>query len=438
MRLILERGEEAVIGGNRISITGTTTPNESITILYGNVTFDASFNAGGDTIILPGSADDYVVYRSGAVTIFEGPNGTIRIPAGSAGTEIGFSDDGGTETLVFDVSGATPVLLLGNFEITTTPQALASNSGTVIINGSSGDDIVWAEDYDGFSFFGNDGNDVLYSRGFDFDGSDIFNGGAGDDTLALTEGASVFDSQFANFTSVENVFGLGNVNSASIYLGVNAAIAGVEAVAVGDGGYSIFLMDDYYRDAVIIAGSGDDYIDAGAGDDIIDAGAGDDIIYLDGGNDAVFTGAGFDVIVYTERDIGFVSGILDFSIVNDLIAFDIYRDNDGFDGFDPFFYFGEFSSFAAGEAVLDADDGWIDFFVVREGNDAWVAVDMNDDAIIDENDIIIFLEDVDAIPISINEFAASTGLGGVSSGSAAPDMMVVSDVHIISDYPLTA
>ncbi|WP_343347804.1 calcium-binding protein [Sphingomicrobium sp. XHP0239] len=153
MRLILtERGEDAEIGGDNVEVTGTTSGGEVIKVLRGDVTFDASFNRGGDTIILAGVSSDYLVRAVGTVLVLEGPTGTIRIPAGAIGMELGFANEDGTQTLAFDTSGATPVLKWGSFVITSNPTILGDlpsegsslTEGVETLYGTEADDFIRA------------------------------------------------------------------------------------------------------------------------------------------------------------------------------------------------------------------------------------------------------------------------------------------------------
>jgi hypothetical protein len=79
------------IGGN-VSVTGTSAPGEVISVLGGNVRLDASFNAGGDTVVLPGASGGYTASLSGSfVTITDGDT-SVAIPVGTHGLTVDFSD----------------------------------------------------------------------------------------------------------------------------------------------------------------------------------------------------------------------------------------------------------------------------------------------------------------------------------------------------------
>ena len=130
-RLVIEeRGEDIIVGGNNVRVIGTSAPGEVVTVVSGSVTFDASFNAGGDTILLPGSASDYTVRTVGAVVIFESAAATVRVPAGDVGIDVGFDDGSDLRTLVIDTNGTAPVFLIGSTVITAAPSPV--NSGAPV------------------------------------------------------------------------------------------------------------------------------------------------------------------------------------------------------------------------------------------------------------------------------------------------------------------
>ena len=69
------------------------------------VTFDASFNKGGDVIRLTGLASDWSVRQDGSTARFIQGNDSIVVPIGTAGTTIAFED--GQRTLRYDSAAAT-------------------------------------------------------------------------------------------------------------------------------------------------------------------------------------------------------------------------------------------------------------------------------------------------------------------------------------------
>lgn len=136
-RLILTvAGEDLPAGGNS-DVIGTAAGGEVITVLDGNVTFDPSFNQGGDTIDLPGNASAFTVQRSGSNAIIVGNGVSVTIPIGNQGLDVRFDD----ATLSLRVDGSSPVL--GNQVITTAaaqvnPAAPPVQGPTPIIAEASG------------------------------------------------------------------------------------------------------------------------------------------------------------------------------------------------------------------------------------------------------------------------------------------------------------
>ncbi len=119
-RLILtESGQDIDIGGN-VTIFGTTQSGEVMTILGGTVRLDASFNQGGDTVVLPGVASSYTATLSGSFVTIAGGDISVAIPVGPAGLSVEFADD--ARTLRFD--SASGEVVLGQQAISATTQPI--------------------------------------------------------------------------------------------------------------------------------------------------------------------------------------------------------------------------------------------------------------------------------------------------------------------------
>ena len=110
-------GEDVDVGGT-VSVIGTVTGGEVITITRGSISLDASFNTGGDTIVLPGYASSYAVQLVGSRAVIASSDVSVSIPIGIAGTSIQFENT--TLSLVIDTTSGTP--LLGDQTIVATPQ----------------------------------------------------------------------------------------------------------------------------------------------------------------------------------------------------------------------------------------------------------------------------------------------------------------------------
>ena len=102
-------GETAhVTFGGRATIFGTT-DTDVVAIASGqriNVTFDPSFNRGGDVIILPNQANTYTAALVGSAVLLSGADQSLSIPVGVSGLTLRFADV--ERTLLF-TSGAVKI-----------------------------------------------------------------------------------------------------------------------------------------------------------------------------------------------------------------------------------------------------------------------------------------------------------------------------------------
>lgn len=110
-------GEDVTIGGT-VTVVGTSSGGEVVTVTGGNISLDASFNAGGDTIVLPGSSTGYTVQLSGSRAIITSSGVSVSIPLGTAGTAIEFANT----TLTLVINASTGAAMLGEQTITSTAQ----------------------------------------------------------------------------------------------------------------------------------------------------------------------------------------------------------------------------------------------------------------------------------------------------------------------------
>ena len=252
-RVILTRAGEDVDVGGDLTVVGTTSGGEVITIIRGTVVLDPSFNAGGDTVRLPDDAGFFTVRLVGSSAILSGLGLTVTIPVGSSGLQVSFNDV--SRTLLFDAASSR--VKLGDQTITSTATKVAPAGGFPTLLGSEGPDVISGTQagdvIDGLGgadrIDGGSGNDVLRggAGGDDLDGSfgsDQLFGGPGDDRIYDDEGASAFlDGGTGNdWLSVAN------------YAGTRFDLIG------GDG-------DDLIEAAVGAVGSG--MVDGGAGADRI-------------------------------------------------------------------------------------------------------------------------------------------------------------------------
>ena len=208
-KVILSTGETyTVAAGNTAELFGTAGA-ENITIQAGaNVVLDASFNQGGDTLVLDGNAGDYTMQVAGTtVTLTDANGNTIQVPAGAVGADVQFAD--GTRQLIIDTTAGA--VKLGDDVVTadpTTPtgsstggaggnadQSFALTSGADDFEGGAGDDTFTAT-----ALADSAGGGNLVDSLQDVD---ILDGGAGTDTLNITFANA--SSPAATFQNIENV-----------------------------------------------------------------------------------------------------------------------------------------------------------------------------------------------------------------------------------------
>ena len=92
-RLVAGSGGYAATVGGTVRIFGTTDVEViSLADTAGTVSFDGSFNRGGDFIILPNAANTYSISRVGSSVTLSDADSTITIPVGSKGSTLQFAD----------------------------------------------------------------------------------------------------------------------------------------------------------------------------------------------------------------------------------------------------------------------------------------------------------------------------------------------------------
>jgi len=209
-RLTLTAGESVGLSSGNYTIYGTTSGAETVTVAAGTtVTFDASFNRGGDVVTLSGNASAYTAVRSGSsVVLTDSSGGVVTIPVGTTALTVKFADVTAGRSLVYDTTAAS--ISLGGQTVTTTSAAVTAGSG-----GSSTDAArtmtLTTGLNTGSGFTGGSGNDT-------FDGStsnslntgDVLAGGAGTDTLSATMNATTAAPNMTGIEIVNLTAGSGN------------------------------------------------------------------------------------------------------------------------------------------------------------------------------------------------------------------------------------
>ena len=153
--LVLSEGDSVGLSLGTYEVVGSRTGSETVYLnepVAGTleVTFDPSFNAGGDTIVLAGSAGDYTIVRVGSGVQLTNGTITVTVPVGTAGADIVFANGAGvgdddSRVLRFDPSDGS--FKLGTQEVTTavepvdgggSPPVTVSVDNPTVTEGDSG------------------------------------------------------------------------------------------------------------------------------------------------------------------------------------------------------------------------------------------------------------------------------------------------------------
>ena len=287
--------------------------------------FVVSLDDGDDTLSGAGNATTGAAFPT-AITVFGGAgNDTLRGGAGDdtlnggAGNDTFTNGDGvvfdGNDTMIggagsdtADYSARTANLVVANTAATTSGQSGELDvigTDVEILKGGSGDDSLYggAGNDTLYGGAGNDtlsggaGNDILYGdagndtfdEGADSNGADIFNGGAGIDTVSYaSRGTKVSVS----------IDGMANDGEAGE---LDKVMLDVENIIGGSGDDTLAGSS---ADNVLVGGLGDDTISGGTGNDTLRGDAGDDTFDegdASNGADTLIGGAGVDFVDYTAR-----------------------------------------------------------------------------------------------------------------------------------------
>jgi hypothetical protein len=138
-RLVAGSGGYAATVGGTVRIFGTTDVEViSLADTAGTVSFDSSFNRGGDFIILPNAANTYSISRVGSSVTLSDADSTITIPVGSKGSTLQFADGeltlkfGGQVLLGSQVISAASATITATLSAKTALPAATSATGTLI------------------------------------------------------------------------------------------------------------------------------------------------------------------------------------------------------------------------------------------------------------------------------------------------------------------
>ncbi len=308
--IIVPLGEGA--RGTAPALSGITATLSNIENVWGaggndNITGDANANYlwgydGNDTIdggagndTLSGGDGNDRLTGGGGIDNYYGGAGNDRLSPGSSGIGQGEIYNGGSGTDTLDMSvmigdGYTINLTTGvlqwtgafPFPITITASmssienvtgaggadTITGDSGDNVLRGGTGDDRIIGED--GLDkLYGGSGDDTLLasSDSSGIDDGEVYDGGAGIDTLDLSTLTAGYTVNLGTGTFNWSPFILGASGAASdliippiIITPVNATVSGIEN---------------------IIGGAGNDSLTGDAGANVIDAGKGNDKVYYD-------------------------------------------------------------------------------------------------------------------------------------------------------------
>lgn len=193
-----------------------------------------------------------------------------------------------------DYAAEISAMVNGNFAIGT--------AGDDTLNGSSTQDIIWAED-------GNDsistgaGNDIIYGGA----GNDTINAGSGDDVVYGDVGNDDITGGDGNdllYSGDGDDTIKGNAGNDTIYGGVgNDTITGGEGedVIYGEDGNDI--LNGGEDNDTLYGGDGDDSLSGDTGDDALSGGTGNDTYYInaDHGNDVIYDSEGLSTLVFGDE-----------------------------------------------------------------------------------------------------------------------------------------
>lgn len=276
-RLILSQAGEDVDVGGDVTVFGTSSGGEVITVLRGTIVLDPSFNVGGDTVRVADDAQYFTVRMSGSTAILQGLGTTISIPVGSAGLDIAFNDV--TRTLRFDAQAGA--VKLGDQSLGATAVSVLPAGGLPTLVGTEGPDVI----------NGAAGNDVIDGLG----GADRIDGGSGNDVLRGGMGDDELNGSFGN----DQLFGGPGNDRLTDNAGTSNNLDG------GTGNDWLSVENYTVGNFRLSGGDGDDYIQlsiGAAGSCVIDAGAGSDrvVIASAGISVSVTLGSGRDQLVLPE------------------------------------------------------------------------------------------------------------------------------------------
>ncbi|MDE8653429.1 calcium-binding protein [Novosphingobium album (ex Liu et al. 2023)] len=203
-RLYTQSGFSGEIGGHG-QVFGTNA-SQDIAVLNrpGSITFDGSFNRGGDLVRFEGDASNWKISLSGSSAVFSDADTFVVIPVGIAGMAIEFAD--GIRSLQYNPASAT--VMFGGQSVSSSPEAISvAADGTAVAPDldpnarsnlvlSQGGEVVAGGNLNIFGTSGNENveltkGDVTLDGSFNRGGNGLTVAGAPAAFLGRIEGSSV-------------------------------------------------------------------------------------------------------------------------------------------------------------------------------------------------------------------------------------------------------
>jgi Ca2+-binding RTX toxin-like protein len=274
-------------------IGGSHTVISSEVARVGTVGNDTLTSAGLTNEIVLGLGGDDTLTSGARVDILDGGvgNDTLRAVTGDGNDTLIGGAGVDTYTLAATAAAATVNLTTGTSTSATT--GTDTLSGIENVTGSTGGDTI--TDGAGSNVLnGGTGNDTFVMTA---DGArDTINGLGGNDTIDYSTQIAGLTVTLGTGSEVVGSGSIGGVGSVSGVGGNTDIISSINNFTGGTGNDTITGNANGNR---LLGGGGNDILAGGAGVDFMDGGAGDDTLLASGGNDTLIGGAGIDT--YTWR-----------------------------------------------------------------------------------------------------------------------------------------
>ena len=312
------------------SIEHIKTGNQDDTII-GSSSDNTVIANGGDDTITSNDGDNIFFADDVTTATNDSDQDTIRydFEDTGSGVSVDLSSDGTTGSAT-NAYGKTDTLY--NFEnvvgSANSDIIVGSNADNSILGGAGDDVITGGAGVD--SLLGASGNDTFKFTNAEFGTDAKVLGGDNDDTIEITDAATIIDSDFVNVGSVESIV-LSSDNTHSVTLGTNANTTGITSVDATDAISSSVNIDAsaMTNDMTIKTSNASDYVKLGSGTDIVNTYASNDTIeythasYVDNGvgdpSDTIDAGLGTDTLfINSAEDYSFIDPTIDLAGIEHL------------------------------------------------------------------------------------------------------------------------